>query len=116
VRELENVMRRALLLAGDAAEIGVQHIAFDRAVRVAGETALAAPMQAGQSGVQGVIPGGKLSNIVQLSETRAILAALDSCGGSRVAAARKLGISERTLRYRLAEFRENGIAVAGSRR
>lgn len=116
VRELENVMRRALLLAGDAAEIGVQHIAFDRAVRVAGETALTAPMQAGQGSVQGVIPGGKLSNIVQLSETRAILAALDSCNGSRVAAARKLGISERTLRYRLAEFRENGIAVAGSRR
>lgn len=109
VRELENVMRRALLLVGDAAEIGVQHITFDRAVRVAGEPA--EPVQ-----TTGTIPGGKLSNIVQLSETRAILAALDSCGGSRVAAARKLGISERTLRYRLAEFRENGIAVAGSRR
>jgi len=109
VRELENVMRRALLLAGDAAEIGVQHIAFDRAVRVAGETAHAAPAAAGPA-------GAKLSNIVQLSETRAILAALDACGGSRVAAARKLGISERTLRYRLAGFREAGIAVAGSRR
>ena len=116
VRELENVMRRALLLAGHAAEIGVQHVAFDRAVRAPGETAFAPPAQAAASGVQGTVPGGKLSNIVQLSETRAILAALDSCGGSRVAAARKLGISERTLRYRLAEFRENGIAVAGSRR
>ncbi len=112
VRELENVMRRALLLAGDAAEIGMQHIAFDRAVRAAGETAPAGPAPA----AGGLVPGGKLSNIVQLSETRAILAALDSCGGNRVAAARKLGISERTLRYRLAEFRENGIAVAGSRR
>ncbi len=113
VRELENVMRRALLLAGGAAEIGVQHIAFDRAVRVAGETALAAP--SAQS-MAANTTNAKLSNIVQLSETRAILAALDSCDGSRVAAARKLGISERTLRYRLAEFRENGIAVAGSRR
>lgn len=112
VRELENVMRRALLLAGDAAEIGMQHIAFDRPVRAAGETASAEVMPLNP----GTIPGGKLSNIVQLSETRAILAALDSCGGSRVAAARKLGISERTLRYRLAEFRESGIAVAGSRR
>jgi len=90
----------------------VQHVAFDRAVRAPGETAFAAPMQA----AAGAVPGGKLSNIVQLSETRAILSALDSCGGSRVAAARKLGISERTLRYRLAEFRESGIAVAGSRR
>jgi len=109
VRELENVVRRALLLAGNAAEIGIQHIAFDRAVRIAGEPTLAAPAAPGAT-------GAKLSNIVQLSETRAILAALDSCGGSRVAAARKLGISERTLRYRLAGFREAGIAVAGNRR
>lgn len=111
VRELENVMRRALLLAGDAPEIGMQHIVFDRPVRAAGEAVSADPAPSLTT-----VPGGKLSNIVQLSETRAILAALDSCGGSRVAAARKLGISERTLRYRLAEFRENGIAVAGSRR
>ncbi|WP_298193376.1 sigma 54-interacting transcriptional regulator [Novosphingobium sp.] len=111
VRELENVMRRALLLAGDAPEIGMQHVVFDRPVRPAGEAVSADPAP----GIT-TVPGGKLSNIVQLSETRAILAALDSCGGSRVAAARKLGISERTLRYRLAEFRENGIAVAGSRR
>ena len=103
----------SLLLAGGAAEIGVQHIAFDRAVRVAGETALAAP--SAQTMATGTA-NAKMSNIVQLSETRAILAALDSCAGSRVAAARKLGISERTLRYRLAEFRESGIAVAGSRR
>ena len=109
VRELENVMRRALLLAGNAAEIGMQHISFDRAVRMAAETALAAPAAPGMT-------NAKLSNIVQLSETRAILAALDSCGGSRVAAARKLGISERTLRYRLAGFRDAGIAVAGNRR
>jgi two-component system response regulator FlrC len=60
--------------------------------------------------------GAKLSNIVQLSEARAIIEALDACGGSRVAAARELGISERTLRYRLASFREAGIAVAGGRR
>jgi two-component system, response regulator FlrC len=111
VRELENVVRRALLLVGDAGEIGMQHVVFDRPVRAAGETATADPAPGLTT-----VPGGKLSNIVQLSETRAILAALDSCGGSRVAAARKLGISERTLRYRLAEFRENGIAVAGSRR
>jgi two-component system response regulator FlrC len=41
---------------------------------------------------------------------------LEACGGSRIAAARQLGISERTLRYRLASFREAGIAVAGGRR
>jgi two-component system response regulator FlrC len=59
---------------------------------------------------------GKLSNIVQMSEARVILATLEACGGNRLAAARQLGISERTLRYRLASFREAGIAVAGGRR
>ena len=112
VRELENVIRRALLLAGDAAEIGPEHIAFDQTVRLAGE----APARE----VTTQATGGKLSNIVQLSEARAILATLEACGGSRVAAARQLGISERTLRYRLASFREAGIAtgsaVAGGRR
>jgi two-component system response regulator FlrC len=39
--------------------------------------------------------------------------------GSRIAAARQLGISERTLRYRLASLREAGMpvaAVGGGRR
>ena len=56
------------------------------------------------------------ANIVQRSEAQAIFETLDSCGGSRDAAARQLGISERTLRYRLASFREAGLAVAGGRR
>jgi two-component system response regulator FlrC len=119
VRELENVVRRALLLADGKAEIGPEHIVFDGTARlVPGE--MSAPM------IGGLAPemprssepaGGKrLSNIVQLSEARAIMATLEACGGSRVQAARQLGISERTLRYRLASFREAGLAVAGGRR
>jgi two-component system, response regulator FlrC len=110
VRELENVMRRALVLAGDAPVIGPQHIAFDRTARLITE-----PVQA-----PAATSDGRLSNIVQISEARAIMATLDACNGSRVAAARQLGISERTLRYRLASFREAGIDVtaraAGGRR
>ena len=113
VRELENVVRRALLLAGDALEIGPQHIVFDRPVRAAGDPVGADPVMAVAAGQAGP---AKLSNIVQMSEARAILATLEACGGNRVAAARRLGISERTLRYRLASFREAGIAVAGGRR
>ncbi len=110
VRELENVMRRAILLADGKAEITPAHIVFDSAARLVGETAPVAEPEAPR----------KLSNIVQLSEARAIMEVLSACGGSRVAAARELGISERTLRYRLASFREAGIemtrAVAGARR
>ena len=104
VRELENVMRRALLLADGAAQIEAAHISFDSPARLIGG-ALPAPMQE--------LPAiRRLSNIVQLSEERAIMETLETCGGSRIAAARQLGISERTLRYRLASFRDAGLAVA----
>jgi two-component system response regulator FlrC len=110
VRELENVMRRAMLLAHGATEIRPEHIAFDSPARlVSVETA---------PPVMPEVPSGhrRLSNIVQISEARAIMETLEACGGNRVAAASQLGISERTLRYRLASFREAGLAVAGARR
>ena len=128
VRELENVMRRALLLAGNASEIMPHHIQFDGIARLVegqshgGHPAPASEPANGHSiggALPTPIPGSKtLSNIVQMHEARAIMQALADCGGSRVAAARRLGISERTLRYRLASFREAGleVAAAGGRR
>jgi two-component system response regulator FlrC len=89
VRELENVIQRALLLApGDA--IDVEHLIFDRRSEPRVEA------------------GGTLSNIVQIHEFHAIRETLAECGGSRIETARRLGISERTLRYRLAKAREQG--------
>lgn len=105
IRELENVIRRALLLANGGERIEPEHIVFDQAARVATEEELAA----------GECDRGKLSNIVQISEARAIMATLEACGGHRASAAKELGISERTLRYRLASFRDAGIAVGGGR-
>ena len=103
VRELENVIRRALLLADGAERIEPRHIAFDITARLVGE----APADAAPP---------RLSSVVQRSEAKAIFETLEACGGNRVATARQLGISERTLRYRLASFREAGMAVAGGRR
>ncbi|MDE2595617.1 MAG: sigma 54-interacting transcriptional regulator [Sphingomonadales bacterium] len=108
VRELENVMRRAILLSEGQAEIGAEHIAFDQPARLVSDREAPALPE--------VARDAKLSNIVQISEAKAIMATLEACGGSRIAAARQLGISERTLRYRLASFREAGLAVAGARR
>jgi two-component system response regulator FlrC len=105
IRELENVIRRALLLAQGADRIEPKHIHFD----------LLPQPQAGDA-VADAPDEGRLANIVQFSEARAIGAALEATGGRRAAAARELGISERTLRYRLAAFRDAGIAVSGGRR
>ena len=50
-----------------------------------------------------------LSDIAFQSEAEAILAALDTHNGHRARTAKALGISERTLRYRLASMRESGL-------
>ena len=103
VRELENVIQRALLFAaGDT--ISAEHIVFDRpsapliAVQAANDQATAQP--------------ATLGNIVQMSEFAAIRETLAACNGSRIETARRLGISERTLRYRLAKAREQGDDIS----
>ncbi|VWX50509.1 Fis family transcriptional regulator [Novosphingobium sp. 9U] len=117
VRELENVVRRALLLAGESGTITPDDIVFDspaRLVNVPPSSTTPAEM------IEAEPAARKLSSVVQLSEARAIIDTLEACGGNRLQAARELGISERTLRYRLASFRDAGIEIsrapAGGRR
>ncbi|RDE05894.1 sigma-54 interaction domain-containing protein [Sphingomonas aracearum] len=94
VRELENVIQRALLFAaGDTIE--AEDIVFDRPAQ---------PVPANDQPVA----KATLGNIVQIHEFQAIRETLAECGGSRIETARRLGISERTLRYRLAKAREQG--------
>ncbi len=102
VRELENVVQRALLFAaGDT--INASHILFDRPA--------ATPTAPVVGAAQDSVPA-TLGNIVQMSEFQAIRETLAACGGSRIETARRLGISERTLRYRLAKAREQGEQIA----
>ena len=119
VRELENVIRRALLLAAGKPAIWTEHIVFDTPVRSVASSEAPLPQDNPpiNPGVYEVKPSGarRLSKIVRESEANAIMETLDACNGRRAEAARQLGISERTLRYRLASFREAGIAVGGAR-
>jgi two-component system response regulator FlrC len=98
VRELDNVIQRALLLRmGDRIE--ADDLAIEQMVHAAPTLSV----------VTNVAPL-KLAEVARDSETDAILAALDATGGKRLLAAAKLGISERTLRYRLAQMRERQAA------
>lgn len=116
VRELENVIRRALLLADGALSIGANHIMFDRAPARAlfreepRETARVIPLKPvrHEAAAREEVC---LSSVKQESEMRAILEALEECGGNRLRTADRLGISERTLRYRLASMREAGVEI-----
>jgi len=82
VRELENVIERAAILSDG--EILPEHLPFS------GERAVD-PAKAGTLNVRGL-------------ERRAIEEALRKHGGNRTHAARELGISLRTLQYRLKEY------------
>ncbi|MBW6524080.1 sigma 54-interacting transcriptional regulator [Sphingomonas sp. RHCKR47] len=105
VRELENVIQRALLFAGNAEVIEAHHILFDRPVAAVPVT-LPVTEQADEPAT--------LGQVVQLSEFAKIRETLAACGGSRIETARRLGISERTLRYRLAKAREQGDDLASA--
>ncbi len=104
VRELDNVIQRALLLRmGDRIE------ADDLAIEIMHH---ATPMLAvvPAPAATPIVRNANLADVARASEIEAIRAALDATGGKRLLAAARLGISERTLRYRLAEMRELAAA------
>jgi two-component system, response regulator FlrC len=83
VRELDSVLQRALLTAENG-RIDVADLTIERRVSVY---------------------DGSLKLVGKQSQADAILTALDEVGGHRARAAARLGVSERTLRYRLADMR-----------
>lgn len=96
VRELENVLQRAMLMR-EGSRIDTADLIIDRApgLPVAERSSPAAPEESALS----------LAEARRQSQARAIEEALAATGGHRLRAAQRLGISERTLRYRLADMR-----------
>ncbi len=95
VRELDNLLQRALILQpGDTLEASDLHFETGPAGQVASPAA-GAPLERG----------------LKAHEQQVILEALAASGGRRRQAAERLGISERTLRYKLARMRAQGIAL-----
>ncbi len=99
VRELENVLQRALILRRGN-QIGAEDLHFE-----AGE------MVGSESLVEAEVQESALGNDLKSREQRLIIDALEAHAGSRKAAAEHLGISPRTLRYKLARMREAGVEV-----
>jgi two-component system response regulator FlrC len=108
VRELENVMQRALVLCeGDL--IRAAHIAFEPAGTITTSGALPAASMAGPP--HDGTASGALADSLALAERQIILKALRA-HASRERAAEQLGISARTLRYKLARLRAAGVDLS----
>ena len=99
VRELENVIQRALILA-TGSSIEAADLRLTPAVR---------PVSASVGEANEIVPvvEKKVDNMKDL-EREHILKTLAEVGGSRKAAIERLGISERTLRYKLQQYRDEG--------
>jgi two-component system response regulator FlrC len=135
VRELDNLLQRALILVNGPV-IRQEHIQFELANDAGGtepHTAKAvlasasmldnAPAGTFAAGISATAPGAtagsassaamasSLANSLDQAERDLILDALRSGQGNRREAAERLGISQRTLRYKLARLREAGIDV-----
>lgn len=95
VRELDNVIQRALIVRSGA-EIVVEDLHVEESPSEDAPHCLAA---------------ADLESSLRVSEGELILSALRAEDGRRGAAAERLGISPRTLRYKLARLREMGLAI-----
>jgi two-component system, response regulator FlrC len=125
VRELDNLLQRALILVNGPV-IRPEHIQFelanDATAATGGHITVATlPIRAvtktsaitanPTSAAHEAAVAGSLANSLGQAERDLILDALRTGQGNRREAAERLGISPRTLRYKLARLREAGIEV-----
>ncbi len=120
VRELENVIQRALIIttADDIAahDIMLQQLDLTATASLADDVAAPVLQPAEVQPVE-VLPddsaadSNSFKQSVHQQEHRIILATMRECAYRRTDVARKLGISDRTLRYKLARMRESGIDI-----
>lgn len=102
VRELDNVMQRALILC-DGAKVGPDELSFE----------MEAQMMRGEPVEVQKAEKSCLNADLRSMEEQMILEALRENNGSRKTVAERLGISQRTLRYKIARLRDAGVAIPG---
>lgn len=106
VRELDNVIQRALILQ-PGTEVGAEDILLE--FMATGPSIADLPQVMQPEPVAADVTNFKTE--IHEQEHKLILATMQACAFKRKEVAQKLGISDRTLRYKLARMRESGIEV-----
>ena len=105
IRELDNLLQRAVIFSGDAV-IGASHIRFESL----GEVSVPSPAVPRTALPLAELQGKPLRGTLRAAERQILLTALRG-GATRRDVAERLGISPRTLRYKLAQLRSTGTDV-----
>jgi len=109
VRELDNVMQRALILCSGAV-VECEHIHLEPLQETPVPSSSSVSGECRGEGLSS-IERSALSDSLSNTERELILDALRIDNGNRQAVAKRLGISARTLRYKLAKLRDAGVEV-----
>ena len=102
VRELENCIQRAAILSQPDGLVREDDVVM---------TAPLLSAEPAQAEAQVEDPQARLDGDLKQREHELICEALEASGGKKKEAAERLGISPRTLRYKLARLRECGVAL-----
>lgn len=117
VRELDNVLQRALIIQDGTAitaaclglEMGAEQVSAVQALQpLSSASETHAPVALNEQG-EGDADLSALGNDLKQREFQIILSTLKKQGGRRKETAEVLGVSARTLRYKLARMRDLGI-------
>ncbi|MEM0515315.1 sigma-54 dependent transcriptional regulator [Pseudoalteromonas sp. YIC-827] len=113
VRELDNVMQRALILRVGS-EVDVDAIYIEELISPAVVGVCAAPQPSGYGAASATEQGDEeptFKDELKNKEHKIIMDTLARFNGKRKDVAEALGISPRTLRYKIAQMREQGIQL-----
>ena len=100
VRELENVIQRALIMASGSI-ISEKELIFESD----------SPSAESETNISSAETKNDLSDGVRAVEDKLIIETLVKSNGSRKNTAERLGISARTLRYKIARMRDAGVEI-----
>jgi two-component system response regulator FlrC len=102
VRELENCIQRAVILSQPDGLVREEDVVITEPLL---------SVEAAHAEAQVEDPQARLDGDLKQREHELICEALEASGGKKKEAAERLGISPRTLRYKLARLRECGVAL-----